>query len=179
MQKKLTTKDLCMIALWTALISIMAQISIPMPLGVPMTMQTFAITMAAIMLGAQKGCIASSIYVLLGIIGIPVFANLKGGIHILLSPTGGFILSFPLMAWLIGLGTEYKNKIKGSFMIGLVLGTTANYIIGTFIFCLITNSTLKTGILGCVLPFIPTAILKAALASFLALKSRRLILKLT
>lgn len=179
MKNKLATKDLCMIALWTAIISIMAQISIPMPLGVPMTMQTFAITMAAIILGSKRGCMASGIYVLLGIIGIPVFANFKGGVHTLLSPTGGFILSFPLMAWLIGLGAEYKSKIKGSFTACLVLGNATNYILGTIVFCLITNSPIKTGILGCVLPFIPTTILQATVASLLALKSRRLLLKLT
>ena len=73
------TLDLCMIGVVTAVIVIMAQISIPMPLGVPMTMQTFAITLAGIILGSKKGAVASLIYVLLGAVGVPVFANFSGG----------------------------------------------------------------------------------------------------
>ena len=72
------TLDLCMIGVVTAVIVIMAQISIPMPLGVPMTMQTFAITLAGVILGSKKGAVASLIYVLLGAVGVPVFANFSG-----------------------------------------------------------------------------------------------------
>ena len=75
------TLDLCMIGVVTAVIVIMAQISIPMPLGVPMTMQTFAITLAGIILGSKKGAVASLIYVLLGAVGVPVFANLAVDIN--------------------------------------------------------------------------------------------------
>lgn len=77
------TLDLCMIGVVTAVIVIMAQISIPMPLGVPMTMQTFAITLAGIILGSKKGAVASLIYVLLGAVGVPVFANFSGGYQLL------------------------------------------------------------------------------------------------
>ena len=100
------TLDLCMIGVVTAVIVIMAQISIPMPLGVPMTMQTFAITLAGIILGSKKGAVASLIYVLLGAVGVPVFANFSGGYQLLVGPTGGFIISFPIMAFIIGLGVE-------------------------------------------------------------------------
>ena len=55
---KLSIQDMCMIGMFTAIIAIMAQLSIPMPLGVPMTMQTFAITLAAIILGGKKSAIA-------------------------------------------------------------------------------------------------------------------------
>lgn len=78
-KSKFTTQDLCMIGALTAVIVIMAQISIPMPLGVPMTMQTFAITLAAVILGSRKSALATTIYVLLGAVGVPVFANFRGG----------------------------------------------------------------------------------------------------
>ena len=86
------TLDLCMIGVVTAVIVIMAQISIPMPLGVPMTMQTFAITLAGIILGSKKGAVASLIYVLLGAVGVPVFANFSGGYQLLVGPTGFYHL---------------------------------------------------------------------------------------
>lgn len=170
--KKLSTRDLCMIGLWAAVIAVMAQISIPMPMGVPMTMQTFAITMAAVVLGSKKGCIATCIYVLLGAIGLPVFAGFTGGIGNLVGPTGGFIISFPLMAFIIGLGVEHRNKVKFSFMLGIVLGTIVNYIVGVLLFCAITGSGIGVGITACVVPFIPTAVIKAVVASIIGLKIR-------
>ena len=82
----------------------MAQISIPMPGGVPMTMQTFAITLAAVVLGAKLSTVSSVIYLLLGAVGVPVLANFSGGFDKFIGPTGGFLISFPLMAFIIGWG---------------------------------------------------------------------------
>lgn len=172
-KKHFQTFDLCIIGVITAVIVIMAQISIPMPLGVPMTMQTFAITLAGIVLGAKKGAIASLIYVLLGAIGVPVFANFGGGYQFLVGPTGGFIISFPIMAYIIGLGVEYKNRFKGCFTTCLILGTCVNYLFGVIMFCFLMHSTPWVALTACVLPFIPTAILKAILASLLGLSLRK------
>ena len=80
---KITVSELVQIAVFTAIIAAMAQISIPMPAGVPMTMQTFAIPLAGILLGARKGTIATLVYLLLGAVGLPVFAGFTGGIGIL------------------------------------------------------------------------------------------------
>ena len=169
---KISVQDICSIALCTAVIAIMAQISIPMPLGVPMTMQTFAITLAAVVLGSKKGCISTLIYVLMGAVGIPVYAGFAGGFQHIAGPTGGFIISFPVMAFIIGLGVDKFRNVKGGFLICLILGTLINYVIGVLMFCLLTQSPVSVGISACVLPFIPTAIIKAALASILGLKIR-------
>lgn len=177
-KQNLSTKDLCMISLWTAIIAVMAQIAIPMPMGVPMTMQTFAITLAAIILGAKKGAIATGIYVILGAIGIPVFANFTGGLHIVAGATGGFIISFPVMAFIIGWGVEYKEKIKGIFIATIIIGTIVNYVIGVLGFCLITGSSVMTGITACVVPFIPTAIIKGVAGGILGIKMRDRMVKL-
>ena len=72
---KFSIQDICSIAIMTAITAVMAQISIPMPLGVPMTMQTFAITLAGIVLGSKKGGMSILVYVLLGAIGVQVFAG--------------------------------------------------------------------------------------------------------
>lgn len=170
---KLPITDLCSIALCTAVTVIMAQITIPMPLGVPMTMQTFAIMLTSMILGAKKGALTALIYMLLGMIGLPVFSNFTGGIPCIVGPTGGFILSFPIMAYIIGLGVEkFKNQKRG-FILCLIAGNVVNYIIGTILFSLVTGSTLAAGFSACVLPFIPTTIIKAVLASVLGLKVRR------
>ena len=167
-----------MIGVWAAIIAVMAQIAIPMPAGVPMTMQTFAITLAAIVLGAKKGALATIIYVLLGAIGIPVFANFTGGIHIIVGATGGFIVSFPIMAFIIGLGIEYKGRFKFAYPSAIVLGTVANYIVGIIGFCLVTGGTVSAALSACVIPFIPTAIIKAVVAGVLGLKIRQRLVKL-
>ncbi len=171
-QSKLSVQDICTIALCTAVIAIMAQISIPMPMGVPMTMQTFAITLAAIVLGSKKGGISALVYVLLGAVGLPVLAGFSGGIQYFAGPTGGFLISFPFMAYIIGLGVDRFRDKKGGFILCLIAGTLINYIIGVLMFCILMDSSAITAITACVLPFIPTAIIKAALASIIGLKIR-------
>ena len=166
---KISIQDICSIAIMTAITVVLAQISIPMPLGVPMTMQTFAVTLAGIVLGAKRGAISMIIYVLLGAIGVPVLANFSGGFQHLIGPTGGFLLSFPIMAYLIGIGTKMRRQ-KGMFLLFLILGTAANYAIGVLMFCILMKASIWTGITACVLPFIPTAMIKAAVASILGLK---------
>lgn len=170
---KIPVRDLCFIALFTAVIAVMAQISIPMPLGVPMTMQTFAITLAAIVLGSKSGGIATLVYILLGTIGIPVFSNFTGGANCLAGATGGFLLSFPIMAFVIGLGVDKLKSVKGGFVICILVGTILNYVIGVLVFCLVTGSNITVGITACVLPFIPTAIIKAVIAAILGLQIRK------
>lgn len=177
-KQNLSTKDLCMISLWTSVIAVMAQIAIPMPMGVPMTMQTFAITLAAIILGAKKGAIATGIYVLLGAIGIPVFANFTGGLHIVAGATGGFIISFPIMAFIIGWGVDYKEKMRGILIVTIIVGTIVNYVIGVLIFCLVTGSSIVAGITACIIPFIPTAIIKAVAGGIVGIKMRDRMVKL-
>ena len=171
--KKLSTKDICSIALFTAVIVIMAQISIPMPMGVPMTMQTFAITLAAVVLGAKLSTYSTLIYLLLGAVGVPVLAGFSGGLDKFVGPTGGFLISFPLMAFIIGFGVEHRKAFKGAYVVALVVGTVANYVVGVVMFCILTKSPVMTGITACVVPFIPTAILKAILASVLGFEIRK------
>lgn len=171
--KNSNIQNLCLIGLFTAVIVIMAQISIPIPFGVPLTMQTFAITLAGIILGSKNGALSTFIYMLLGAIGLPVFANFTGGLGSLAGPTGGFILSFPLMAYVIGLGIEYRSKWKGSFILGIFLGNSFNFICGILMFCFLTKSSFWIGFSTCVLPFIPATILKSILASILGLNIRR------
>ena len=171
--KLFTVKNMCYVGLFTAVIAIMAQISIPMPLGVPMTMQTFAITLAAIILGAKLSTISTLIYILLGAIGLPVLAGFSGGISKFVGPTGGFLISFPIMAFIIGYAVDHRSAFKGAFVIGLIAGTVVNYIVGIAMFCILTQSSVAVGFTACVLPFIPTAIIKAILAALIGFPIRK------
>jgi len=163
--KKLSIRDLCYIGIFTAIITACAQLSIPMPYGVPMTLQTFAIPLAGVVLGTKKGTFSVLIYVLLGAIGFPVFAGFAGGLSIVLGATGGFILSFPLMALTAGIGDSKNNKIW--LVCGLLAGAVINYLCGMIYFTVVMSSDLKTAFIACVLPFIPVAIVKIGLVAVL------------
>ena len=161
-KSKMSVRDICYAGLFAAVIAVMAQISIPMPMGVPMTMQTFAITLAAVVLGSKLSTISSLIYIIMGAVGLPVLANFSGG----------FLLSFPLMAFIIGWGAEHRKDFKGAYVIALVVGTVVNYVVGVALFCAVAKASVATGITACVLPFIPTAIIKAILASVIGFAIR-------
>jgi biotin transport system substrate-specific component len=120
------------------------------------------------MLGARNGFLSILIYVLLGAAGMPVFANFSGGLGIVLGPTGGFIITFPIMAWMIGLGAQKRSKLP--VILGLAAGTIFNYIGGILMFSAVTGKDLQTSFAACVLPFIPTAIIKAVAAGVIGFK---------
>ncbi|MEG1310539.1 MAG: biotin transporter BioY [Romboutsia sp.] len=166
---KLSTKEIIICGLFAAITSILSQISIPLPFTtVPLTMQVFAVAISGIILGAKKGFISQTIYILMGAIGIPVFAEMTAGIGIVIGPTGGFILGFPLMSLIIGYFTE-KFKKNTYIGIGMLLGLIIDYIIGTIMFSFITKVTFIQGIIVCVVPFILADLIKLSLAIFLGI----------
>ena len=160
-KSKFSVRDICYAGLFAAVIAVMAQISIPMPLGVPMTMQTFAITLAAVVLGSKLSAIASLVYLALGAVGVPVLANFSGGFDKFVGPPGGF------------LGVEHRDAFKGAFVTAVIVGTVVNYVVGVAMFVVVAHSTIAVGITACVLPFIPTAIIKAVLACAIGLNLRK------
>lgn len=90
------------IALMAALTAVMAQIVVPTPL-VPFTMQVLAVVFAGYILGPRYGAMAMLVYLLLGAVGVPVFAGFGAGLGSLLGPSGGYLWSYPLAAALAGL----------------------------------------------------------------------------
>ncbi len=173
-ERSLSAKDLCYIAVFTAIIAVMAQISIPMPAGVPMTLQTLAIPLAGLVLGAKRGTLSALLYVLLGAVGVPVFAGFTGGLGIVLGVTGGFIITFPLMALAAGL---FADRDRVWILFGLIIGAVVNYAAGTVWFMISAGSPLSAALSACVLPFIPTAGIKIILAAWLGPVLRRALKK--
>ena len=113
-KKQLSTKSIILVGMFAAVLAVMSQIAIPMPSGVPMTLQTFAVALAGAVLGWKLGALSALVYLLLGAAGVPVFSGMSGGLGVLLGKTGGFIFGFIFMALLCGLGAAQKNKgIRG------------------------------------------------------------------
>ena len=161
------TYDLVYISMFTVLIAICSWISIPA--AGPFTLQTLGVFLAVGILGGKRGTIAVLVYILLGAIGIPVFAGFSGGIGVLTGTTGGYIVGF-LASALVMWGMERvfgKGKIVQ--IISMFLGLLACYAVGTLWFMTVyTHQTGEIGILAvlgwCVFPFIIPDILKIALA---------------
>ncbi len=174
----MSVADLTEIAVFTAIIAVLTQLSIPMPSGVPMTLQTLIIPVGGILLGRKKGTYATLLYLLIGAVGLPVFSGFTGGIGRLFDLTGGFLISFPILSYTAGLG--YSSGLKRSrstsgnklifnlyLVAGLLIGATINYAFGTVWFMLATGSDFVYAFTACVLPFIPTSLIKIALAAIL------------
>ncbi len=102
------TKSIVMTGVFAAIICVLSQIAIPMPTGVPVTLQTFAVALCGYFLGVKKGTAAVLVYILLGAAGIPVFSGFKGGFACLGALTGGFIYGFLALALLCGIQLKHK-----------------------------------------------------------------------
>lgn len=161
------TLDMVYIAVFSVLISVCSWISVPST--VPFTMQTFGIFCTLGLLGGKRGTISILIYILLGLIGIPVFSGFKGGAGVLLGTTGGYIIGFILSALLFWLFTAVFGKKTWSVLVSMVLGLVICYAFGTAWFMLVyarnTGAVgLMTALGWCVVPFIIPDLLKIALA---------------
>lgn len=169
---KFSVRDICYAGLFAAVIAVMAQISIPMPLGVPMTMQTFAITLAAVVLGSKLSAIATLVYLLLGAVGVPVLANFSGGIDKFVGPTGGFLISFPIMAYIIG-WVWSTGMLQGCFPRGGCRGHCGQLYRGCHPVCDCRPQHRVCGRFCLCSSLHPTAIIKAVLACVLGLNIRK------
>ena len=159
--------DLVYIAIGAALIAICSWISIPT--AVPFTLQTFAVFFVLLALGGERGTLATLVYVLLGAIGVPVFAGFSGGIGILLGSTGGYIIGFLFTGLIYILFTKFFKKNIVMKIVALVLGLAVCYAFGTVWFMHVyMQSNGEVGLLTvlgwCVFPFIIPDLLKLALA---------------
>lgn len=169
------TRNLVLCAVCAAITCILAPLSIPLAGGVPISLATFAVMLAGVLLGGTLGAFSQLIYVLLGAVGLPVFAGWSGGLGNVLGMTGGYIIGYIPCAWLTGLiykkfGSNAKKSVKILFMIlGMTAGNIALYVIGTAWFMVVTGMTLEASLAACVIPFIPGNFIKMAAVIIIAL----------
>ncbi|MBR6939397.1 MAG: biotin transporter BioY [Clostridia bacterium] len=160
-------------ALLAAVIAVSAQIAVPLPSGVPVTLQTFAVTLCASIGGIVEGPAAVAVYILLGAFGVPVFSSFRGGIAVLIGPTGGFITGFIPLALMSGL--RLKNKALN--VIASIGGLLVCHLIGAVQYSLVTDTDfIKSLLLVCV-PFLVKDVLSVILAMTLAVPVRKAIKK--
>lgn len=168
------TLDLAYIALFAVLMAVCAWISTPKtPISVPFTLQTFAMFAALTILGGRRGFWAVVVYLLMGLVGLPVFTGFQGGPGVLLGTTGGYIIGFigsALVYWLL---TAKLGDRLPAMVCGCLLGMLVYYAFGTAWFLALYTSTkgpisLAAALTACVVPFIVPDLLKIALAVILS-----------
>lgn len=166
------------IAVFAVFIAICSWISIPTV--VPFTLQTFAVFLAAGVLGGKRGTITVLVYILLGAVGVPVFSNFGAGVGVLFGSTGGYILGF-LFTMLIVWGMEKLfGKKTGILAVSMVLGLLVCYAFGTMWFMVVytrTNNAIGIGtvLLWCVLPFVIPDLIKLTVALGLSKRLRKIV----
>lgn len=166
-----TVREMVFTAICAALICILAPISVPVG-AIPVSLGTFAIYFSAALLGGKRGTVAVIVYIMLGMVGLPVFTGMRGGIAVLFGATGGYIIGYIPLAFLTGVFSDMKlnkrSKFNWAMPLGMVLGTAALYTFGTAWFMIMSGSTLKAALLACVVPFLAFDAGKIIFAAMLA-----------
>ena len=169
-QPKFRTVDMAYIALFAVMIAVCSWISIPAT--VPFTLQTFGVFLAVGVLGGKRGTLAVLVYLLLGMVGVPVFAGFSGGMGCLLGSTGGYIVGFLFSALVMWAMERLLGKKPWVLALSMVLGLIVCYAFGTVWFMQVYAKT--TGAIGlwtalgwCVFPYILPDLVKIVLAMVL------------
>lgn len=126
------TRVMTLIALMTALLCILGPLTIGIPISpVPISLTTFAIYLVVYILGARRGVITCLLYLLMGVIGLPIFSGFSGGIGKLLGPTGGYLIGYIVLAYMSGIFIEKWHSVVWLQGLGLLLGTGICYLMGS------------------------------------------------
>lgn len=163
-------------ALFAAVCAVCSQLTIPIQ-PVPITLGTFGVLMAGGFLEKRYGFLALLIYLILGAAGVPVFSMMRAGISVLAGPSGGFILGFVPMAFVVGLVSEKLGHSFKSMLVATLAGTAVCYVMGIGWFMFLTGTGLWPAMVMCMFPFLPGDLAKIILASFLVAKYRKSLVK--
>ena len=139
-------------ALLAAVLAVLSQLSIPTPVAVPVTLQIFGVALCGACLGSTWGSVSVLVYLLLGVVGVPVFSAFGGGISVLLSPTGGFLMGFPVLAACVGTGCRGNKKASG--ILWAAFGLAVCHLLGSIWFSFVGDCSLWRALITVSLPFL-------------------------
>lgn len=180
----MTNRNMILTGLFAALLAVSSQIYFPLPFSpVPHTLQILFVFLAGILLGGRWGLTSVAIWIMLGVFGLPVFAQSKSGIINLFYPTGGFLIGFMVCAYLVGRLTSRSELKVANVTAIMFLGLAITYVIGlagfmlSFQFVLQKPMTWEQAIMLTVVPFAPFDALKALAAAFLGVRVRQALVR--
>lgn len=172
-KEKFKTLDLAYIGIFAALIAVCAWIAIPLTVSV--TLQTFAVCLTAGLLGWKRGTASVAVYILLGMIGLPVFTGFKSGIAAVTGPTGGYIVGFIFTALIVGLAADKLGKKMWQNIVFMTVGILVCYLFGTVWFMIAYKVSFVSALSACVFPFLLPDAVKIVLAAVLVNRLKRFV----
>ena len=166
---KLQIQDLVLTALFASLTAIGASIHVPLPFtAIPITLQTLFVYIAGVLLGSRLGALSQSLYVLMGIVGLPVFAGWRSGFEVLIGPTGGYILGFIPGSYVIGKLADLKTRPSFHWLLlCMTAGTLVIYLLGILQITFVLRIGFREAMVVGVFPFIVGDLVKTIIAAFI------------
>ncbi len=169
---KISTKTIVTVGMFTAVLSVLSILTIPMPTGVPVTLQTFLQWRCAAMCSAgKKGTSSTLIYILLGTVGVPVFAGMTGGPSWLAGYSGGFIWGFIFLTMLCGVGMAQK-QIWLRVLLGLA-GLAVCHLLGVIQFAIVAATPFPAAFVAVSVPYIVKDVISVVGAYLVAIPIRK------
>ena len=174
---KFKTREMTAIAVMASLICVAGPLTISIG-PIPLSLATLAVYLSGAVLGRLWGTLAVGIYLLIGMLGVPVFSGFSGGLQKLVGVTGGYLVGYLPCALITGLAVKAGRPTpsrRGLMPLAMALGTLVLYALGTAWFMLLTKNTLAAALSLCVLPFIPGDAIKIIAATLIAQPIRKAI----
>ena len=162
---KVNTRQMALTGLLAAMICIFGPLSLPLPVSpVPVTLATYAIYFTIYVAGARRSTISVLIYLLIGLVGLPVFSSFGSGPAKLFGPTGGYLIGYLFMTVISGFVIDRWGKNVVFSFLGMLLGTAALYLVGTLWLGYQMGLRFSVALAQGVIPYIPGDVVKMVLA---------------
>ena len=170
------TKDLAYIALFAAITAVLGLVPAIQVGPVPITAQTLGVMLAGAVLGARRGFLSQLLFMVLVAIGLPLLASGTGGLAVFAGPTAGYLISWPIAAFVVGLLTERfwtRYNLAWAILFNVVGGIVVIYAIGVPVLAVVANLSPTAAIVSGALPFLIGDGIKAVVAAVIAVQVRR------
>ena len=174
----MNTKKIALIGLMTAVICVLGPISFPLPISpVPISLGVLGVLLAIYLLGMKWGTVCCLIYLLIGLVGVPVFTGFSGGIGKVLGPTGGYLIGYIFLCLIAGFFISKWPSKWPLHLAGMVLGTTVMYLFGTLWLGYLLKCTFQEALWMGVIPYIPADLIKIVITLSLGGLVRRQLMR--
>lgn len=170
----MNTKNITLIGLMAAVMCILGPISFPILVSpVPVSLGLLAVYLTVYILGMKKGTISVCIYILLGLVGLPVFTAFGGGIGKVLGPTGGYIVGYIFLALIMGFFVDKWKTNHVLIFVGMILGTVVLYLFGTLWLAKQGSMSFSAAFAAAVIPYVPLDLAKLIITMLVAAPVRK------
>lgn len=174
----MNTKRIALIGLMTAVICVLGPVSFPLPISpVPISLGVLGILLAAYLLGMKWGTVSCLVYLLIGLVGVPVFTGFSGGLGKVLGPTGGYLIGYIFLSLFTGF---FVGKWPAKWLLhltGMILGAAAMYLFGTLWLAHLMKYSFVEALWVGVILYIPADLVKMAITLSLGGLIRRRLMR--